>query len=98
VTTSSLFGVGAGPAEAGAEAKQAAANAAGVSTRRRILCILLSPAITALGIYLFVVGMIKIEIAHPWECLAWPILWFFVIPTCSFIGYHLPLFLPAKSR
>ena len=28
--TSSLFGVGAGPAEAGAEAKQAAANAAGV--------------------------------------------------------------------
>ena len=29
-TTSSLFGVGAGPAEAGAEAKQAAANAAGV--------------------------------------------------------------------
>jgi hypothetical protein len=31
ITTSSLFGVGAGPAEAGAEAKQAAANAAGVA-------------------------------------------------------------------
>jgi len=31
LATSSLFGAGAGPAEAGAEAKQVAANAAGVA-------------------------------------------------------------------
>ena len=43
---------------------------AGVPIRRLILCILLSPALAALGICLFVVGMIKIEIVHPWECLA----------------------------
>jgi hypothetical protein len=70
----------------------------GIPSSRRVLCVLLSPGMAALGVLLFYVVVDAMKIVHPWECLALPILWALVIPICSLVGFHLPLWMAAKNE